>query len=374
MRSARRRIAGVLLLAAWGLGVREAQAAEPRVRVRLFASERPITVAPEGAPTRLVGPGRGAAELFVDGRNHPSPLRVGAKGAVRVGGATYRGAIEVHRSASGLEVVNEVPLEDYVAGTLHREVSPHWEREALRAQAVAIRTYALHRMAVAPRGRRHDLEASPGDQVYGGIEAETSGARQACQETRGEYLVWSGRPILAAFHSTAGGRTASAEEVWGRPVPYLVSREVIGEAGSPHSAWRVGVSRAELGGALDRAGKPVGSPRGLRILERSASGRVSQLRVDGTGGSRTLSGKTLRAALGSRLLKSTLFEVQRSGEGFVFTGAGYGHGVGMSQWGARALARGGADYRKILARFYPGARLQRLGVDAKSYAVREPVR
>jgi stage II sporulation protein D len=157
-------------------------------------------------------------------------------------------------------------------------------------------------------------------------------------------------------------------------VPYLVSREVIGEAGSPHSAWRVGVSRAELGGALDRAGKPVGSPRGLRILERSASGRVSQLRVDGTGGSRTLSGKTLRAALGSRLLKSTLFEVQRSGEGFVFTGAGYGHGVGMSQWGARALARGGADYRKILARFYPGARLQRLGVDAKSYAVREPVR
>jgi len=101
---------------------------------------------------------------------------------------------------------------------------------------------------------------------------------------------------------------------------------------------------------------------------------VGQLRVDGTGGSRTLSGKALRAALGSRLLKSTLFEVQRSGEGFVFTGAGYGHGVGMSQWGARALARDGADYRRILARFYPGARLQRLGVDGKSYAVREPAR
>ena len=373
MRSLGRGIAAGLLLAASGTAAPDARA-EPRVRVRLFASERPVSLAPEGSPSRLVGPGRGAAELFVDGRSRPSPLRLGGAGSVRVGGASYRGAIEVHRIASGLEVVNEVPLEDYVAGTLHREVSPHWEREALRAQAVAIRTYALHRMSIAPRGRLHDLEASPGDQVYGGIEAETSGARRACRETQGEYLTWSGRPILAAFHSTAGGRTASAEEVWGQPVPYLVSREVTGEAGSPHAAWRVGVSPAELGGALARAGKPVGSPRALRILERSPSGRVGQLRVDGTGGSRTLSGKALRAALGSRLLKSTLFEVQRSGEGFVFTGAGYGHGVGMSQWGARALARDGADYRRILARFYPGARLQRLGVDGKSYAVREPAR
>jgi stage II sporulation protein D len=373
MRSARRRIAGGLVLAALGVGVGAAQA-EPRVRVRLFASERPVTLAADGAPARRVAPGPGPGRLLVDGRSHPSPLRLAAAGAVRVGGAAYRGAIEVHRSAAGLEIVNEVPLEDYVAGTLHREVSPQWEREALRAQAVAIRTYALHRMAVAPRGNRYDLEASPGDQVYGGLEAETDGARRACLETEGEYLAWSGRPILAAFHSTAGGRTASAEEVWGRPLPYLVSREVAGEAGSPHSAWRVGVSPAELGGALASAGKPVGSPRALRILERSPSGRVSWLRVDGSAGSRTVSGKTLRAVLGPQRLKSTLFDVQRAGAGFVFAGAGYGHGVGMSQWGARALARGGTDYRGILARFYPGARLQRLGGDAKSYAARGPVR
>jgi stage II sporulation protein D len=374
MRRAGRWIAGGLLLAASGFAAGEGARAEPRVRVRLSAGERPVTIAAQGAPTRVVAPGRAPGELLVDGRRHASPLRLGAAGAVRVGEAAYRGAIEVHRSAAGIEIVNEVPLEDYVAGTLHREVSPGWEREALRAQAVAIRTYALHRMAVAPRGHRYDLEASPGDQVYGGMDAETDGARRACRETEGEYLAWSGRPILAAFHSSAGGRTASAEEVWGRPVPYLVSREVVGEAGSPHAAWRLGVSRAELGGALAHAGKPVGSPRALRVLERSASGRVSELRVDGSAGSRTLSGKGLRAALGAQRLKSTLFEVQRSGEGFLFTGAGYGHGVGMSQWGARALARRGDDYRRILARFYPGARLQRLGAGAKSYAVRGPVR
>jgi stage II sporulation protein D len=373
MRRAGRWIAGGLVLAASGFAAGEVRA-EPRVRVRLFSSERPVTIAPEGAPTRLVAPGRAPDELLVDGRRHASPLRLGAAGAVRVGDAAYRGAIEVHREAAGIEIVNEVALEDYVAGTLHREVSPGWEREALRAQAVAIRSYALHRMAVAPRERHYDLEASPGDQVYGGMAAEAGGTCRPCRETAGEYLAWSGRPILAAFHSTAGGRTASAEEVWGRPVPYLVSREVSGEAGSPHAAWRLGVSRSELGGALAHAGKPVGSPRALRILERSASGRVSELRVDGSAGSRTLAGKTLRAALGAQRLKSTLFEVQRSGERFVFTGAGYGHGVGMSQWGARALARRGDDYRRILARFYPGARLLRLGADARSYAVRGPVR
>jgi stage II sporulation protein D len=262
-----------------------------------------------------------------------------------------------------------------VAGALHREVSPGWEREALRAQAVAIRTYALHRMAIAPRGHLHDLEASPGDQVYGGMDAETNGARRACRETRGEYLAWSGRPILAAFHSSAGGRTASAEEVWGEPVPYLLSRAVAGEDGSPHAAWRLGVSAGELGAALARAGKSVGEPRELRILERSPSGRVGLLRVDGAAGSRTLSGKGLRAALGPQRLKSTLFDVRRSAGGFVFSGAGYGHGVGMSQWGARALAREGADYRAILERFYPGTRLRRLeGGGPRSYAVHESAR
>jgi stage II sporulation protein D len=372
MRCVLRGIAVGLVLAATGAAARSA-GAESRVRVRLFASQRPVAVQPEGSPARLVAPGPGASELVVDGRSSRSPVRLAGAGSVRVGGASYRGAIEVHRTRAGLEVVNEVPLEDYVAGTLHREVSPHWEREALRAQAVAIRTYALHRMAIAPRGRHHDLEASPGDQVYGGLEAETGGARRACQETRGEYLVWSGRPILAAFHSSAGGRTASAEEVWGAAVPYLLSREVTGEQGSPHAAWRLVVPAAELAGALARAGGSVGSPREVRILERSPSGRAGVLRVDGTAGSRTVTGKALRSALGPQRLKSTLFEVRRSGRDFVFTGAGYGHGVGMSQWGARALARAGADYRAILARFYPGARLERLD-GAKSYAVREAAR
>lgn len=369
MRSLGRGIAVGLLLAAAGAGPRGA-IAEPRVRVRLLASERPVLIAPQGSPGRLVAPGRGVSDLSVDGQSRPSPLHLGGSGSVRVGTTTYRGAIEVHRSASGIEVVNEVPLEDYVAGTLHREVSPDWEHEALRAQAVAIRTYALHRMAHAPRGRLHDLEAGPGDQVYGGLDAETGGARRACRETRGEYLAWSGRPILAAFHSSAGGRTASAEEVWGQPVPYLVSRDVPGEDRSPHSAWRVGLSEGELGRALARAGKPVGSLLDVRILERSSSGRVGRLRVDGTDGSRMLSGKALRQVVGPQVLKSTLFDVDRVGASFVFTGAGYGHGVGMSQWGARALARGGADYRRILARFYPGARLQRLDGDTRSYAAR----
>jgi stage II sporulation protein D len=254
--------------------------------------------------------------------------------------------------------VNRVPLEHYVAGTLGRETYPGWEDETFKAQAVATRTYALHEAARHADGP-FDLEGGTRGQVYGGFDAESPQVVAAAAATRGEYLAWRGRPILAVFHSASGGRTASAEEVWGQALPYLVSVPVENEEDSPDTYWRASVSRTTLGRALVPLGVQVGPVRELRVVERSPSGRAWTVQVRGREGTKEIEARALRESLGAKVIRSTLFEIRSTPEGFLIVGSGHGHGVGMSQWGAEAMARRGAGYREILASFYPGTELVR---------------
>ena len=269
-----------------------------------------------------------------------------------------RGSLVVQRTESGLRVVNGVPLEDYVAGTLGSEIYPSWDAETLKAQAVVARTYALHKKA-RRAGEAFDVRASAADQVYGGVVAETPAVRAAVRGTRREVLVYRGEPILAAFHSSSGGQTASAEEVWGRAVPYLVSRPVPHEEDSPDTYWRASVSGTTLGRALAPLDLRLGAVRQVRVEGRSASGRALRVQLQGTEGSESLEARALRSALGRSVIRSTLFEVRNAEDGFIFVGSGHGHGVGMSQWGAQAMATHGASYREILEWFYPGTQLVR---------------
>ncbi len=295
----------------------------------------------------------------IDGKVRRGPTQIEAPGPHEVDGRRVRGSLKLIRHAGGLRVVNELALEDYVAGTLLGEVSEGFGDVVLRAQAIAIRTYALHRRA-HPRSPDYDVEASTAGQVYLGEGGETPAVLEAVEATRAQILTFDGAPILAAFHSAAGGRTATAAEVWGRAVPYLVSVGVPGEEDSPDTYWRAPVSSDHLAAALDAAGKGVGRVRDVTVAERTPSGRSATLRVRGSDGDVALSGESLRRVLGATRLRSTLFEVRRTADGFVFVGSGNGHGVGMSQWGARALARSGSNHRQILARFYPGARIERI--------------
>ncbi len=329
----------------------------PEVRVLLHRGPGPLRIGARGVPGLVVEPAPGGVR--VPGRGVVDSLRLGP-GPVRVGKNWYRGTLEVRAGRDGLEVINRVDLESYVAGTLMREVYPAWDDAVLRAQAVVARTYALHQR------RRHrrdafDLTADARSQVYGGIAAEMPRAWEAVEATRGEYLSFGGEPILAVYHSTSGGRTASSEEVWGEARPYLVSREVRGEDPSPASRWRAEVSAEELGEALAELGIEVGRPTELRVERRSRSGRAAALRVRGARGEARLDARALRRALGASRLRSTRFDVRGERGRFVIEGTGAGHGVGMSQWGARAMAARGADYREILAAFYPGTTLERLG-------------
>ncbi len=335
-------------------GLPRDESSGPRpVRVLLYAGPGPVSA---GRHQVLPVPGAAAGEggVLVDGTPVAAPWRLA--GPVALNGVRYRGSVEISRGPEGLQVINRVPLEEYVAGTVAREVYPGWHPAVLRAQAVVARTYALYRMA-RRRNAAWDVVSGARSQVYGGIDAEMPSTVRAVRATRGEHLAYEGRPILAAYHACAGGRTASAEEVWGGQVPYLVSQAVEGEEDAPSTYWRIPVSTATLGRVLAGAGHAVGTPQRVRVSARSPSGRVRRVRIEGSSGEAEVTGRTLRGEGGA--LPSTLFEVRESEGGFVFVGSGSGHGVGMSQWGARAMARRGAGYEEILARFYPGTTLRR---------------
>jgi stage II sporulation protein D len=271
-------------------------------------------------------------------------------GLVGSGPAAGREPLVRVRDANG--AVARVGLESYVERAVAGEVWASWPVEALKAQAVVARTYALHERQ-RNAAQRYDVESSVLSQRFArGPVAR--GIRAAARATAGEYLSWSDAPILAAFHSSAGGRTASASEVWGEDLPYLRSVESPDDA-APDYFWTYQIGLEDLRAALREAGL---DPRGrrVRVIERSPSGRAAQLEVLGA----RLSGRDLREVLGGRALRSALFDVRIEDGNARFLGSGAGHGVGLCQWGARELALRGRSYAEILTHYYPGTGLRRL--------------
>ncbi|MEE3327309.1 MAG: SpoIID/LytB domain-containing protein [Myxococcota bacterium] len=323
-------------------------------RVLLKSSSEPFSLTARGRSHRFSASGSKGL-IRVDGSEAASWR--GPWGKYQIDGMTVQGRMEVIPLNGRVAAVAHVPLDEYVEGALVGEIPSLWAPEALRAQAVVSRTYALYQRGQRS-GHPYDVSATTAHQVYKGSGAPAS-IRDAVRDTECRVLTHGGKPILAAFHSAAGGRTASAEEVWGRDLSYLVSRDVDGEDDSPDTYWRLALSKSTLESVLRDGGHRVGGIRGLRVTSRSGSGRVLSLRVRGSRGEAELSGVWLRRALGPSVLKSTLFELREGEDGrFVLIGSGRGHGVGMSQWGARALARRGVSYPRILSGFYPGTRLE----------------
>jgi len=279
-------------------------------------------------------------------------------GQSRLAGQRVPGVLTVVPLGGRMALIAEVPLETYVAGVLKGEIPALWKAHALRAQAVASRSYGLHQRLSTSARRPYDVEANTRHQVFA-LGRPLKSVARAVEATRCEVLTWRGEPILAAFHSASGGRTASSQEVWGKHLSYLTSNEVKGEDDSPDTYWRTAVSRTTMGELLEGMGLGVGEVWAAQVLSRSESGRVVKLRFMGSEGEIRLSGQKFRSLVGESALKSTLFELSVNEGTFVFVGSGRGHGVGMSQWGAQGMARQGALYTEILSSFYPGTHLTR---------------
>jgi stage II sporulation protein D len=258
-------------------------------------------------------------------------------------------------AAPGSGEVVELRLEDYVAGVVAGEMPASFPPEALKAQAVAARSYALTRKIEAQAaGRAFDIGAGVLAQVW--RERPGAAARAAADATAGEVLVLGRDPVEAYFHAACGGRTEGGLAALGRDLPYLAPVEC-GRCGSaPGSRWTLHVPAGELARA---AGLP-GEATGARVAARTATGRAERVEIAAGGRTAAVSAVDLRQRLGFSRLPSLRFEVRPGAGGFTLEGRGRGHGAGLCQWGAAGLAREGRGYREILARYYPGADVVRM--------------
>ena len=295
---------------------------------------------------------RGAA-IEVDGRR-AGVFRLASERPIRLNGREYPGRLELVRNGDGFAVVAEALLEDYLVGVLRAESNERWPIEALRAQAIVARTYAAyHRRLNA--GKPYHIVASTAHQQYAGRVPAGSPVWEAVRSTTGQVLLWEGELFPAFYHTESGGYTEDPRTVFAaRNMPALrpVRDEFAGA--SPHYAWSLDVRLADLGAALRRAGYDIGTATAIGIVERTPSLRAAWVVVYGARGSARLRGNDFRRILGYDALKSTLFAVAVDGRVARFAGRGWGHGVGMSQWGGKAMAEQGYAAERILEYYYPG--------------------
>lgn len=254
------------------------------------------------------------------------------------------------------EEIQELRLEDYVAGVVAGEMPGSFPPEALKAQAVAARSYALTRKVEAQAAnRRWDIASGVIAQVFAAGRASPQ-ARAAVDATHGEVLVQGMEPVEAYFHAACGGRTEAGMPALGRDLPYLASVECGRCDRAPRVRWSLEVGAAELG----RLAGLGGAATAAKVVARTASGRAEKVEVAARGRRVTLAATDLRQRLGWARLPSLAFDVREARRGFVFEGRGQGHGAGLCQWGAAGMAREGKDYREILRHYYPGTDVVRM--------------
>lgn len=317
----------------------------------------------------------------------------------------YRGYIFIERRSNGeLLVINYVGIDEYVSSVLGKEMSYTWPKEALKAQAVCARNFVL------TRGSTHkaygfDVCTTTHCQVYGGVVSEHENTRQAVEETKGIVARYNGELVGLYFFATSGGQTEDVENVWGTEYGYLKSVPDIYE--NPEKAskyrWSLSLTRAQIEEKLNNAGAAIGSLKKIEINSVSDSGRVTQMTFYGTEGKYIAKREKCRTILGlysqkftvaadgaisiittSGAAQTPLYTLSANGissvsgynaltgngtisnipfdengaNNYIIDGGGYGHGVGMSQWGARGMAENGFTYDQILHHYFTNIELE----------------
>jgi stage II sporulation protein D len=266
----------------------------------------------------------------------------------------FRGEIHFIRKDEHLSVINYIELEDYIKGILYHEVSHYWPQEALRAQAIVCRTFALYQMDKNSR-KEYDVTNDIYSQVYGGKTSERYRTNQAVQETKGLVLNYKGEIFPTYYHATCAGATEDASLVWDTDIPPL--RGVVCNfcKGSPHYKWHAVLSQEELKEKLAGAGFKINSINNILAEDKSKSGRILNLKIIGLPEDIQLPAKDFREIVGPNVIKSTNFKADVIDRDIIFDGLGWGHGIGLCQWGAYFMAKQGYTYREILQYYYPGS-------------------
>jgi stage II sporulation protein D len=273
------------------------------------------------------------------------------QGDIFLDGHIYSGLIEVRRDENGLHFINELPFDRYIEGVIAAEVGENWTFEALKAQAVISRTYALF-VKEQSEGKDYHITSSVLHQVYKGNNTNEN-IQLSVRETKGEILTYQGQPIRAFYHSTCIGNTELPKEVWRENYPYLQSVPCKGE-GSPYEHWvrRFDIEDFEAVLGIDGI-------KDIRIMSYTSTGRVRRIKVFAEASELEVKAVDLRRLIGYKELPSTQFTISNLGKYIIFEGSGYGHGVGLSQWGSLEMANEGIGYAAILHHYYPGAVLEK---------------
>ncbi|MBF0571508.1 MAG: SpoIID/LytB domain-containing protein [Candidatus Omnitrophica bacterium] len=266
----------------------------------------------------------------------------------------FRGEVTLIRTPDNrITVVNVINVEDYIKGVLYHEVSHHWPMEALKAQAVAARTYALY--SINPAGKPYDVTNDIYSQVYGGRNSERYRTDLAVDYTRGLILTYNGQIIPAYFHATCGGMTEDARELWHlTDIPPLRAVPCAFCQNSPHFRWKKNFRLKEIQDALNLHGYKVGSIKDISVVDRDRSERIDHLKIAQKNGQDfIIKGKDFRDLIGPNVIMSNNYEIVMHGYYVDLIGKGWGHGVGMCQWGALGMARQQFNYKQILSYYYP---------------------
>lgn len=379
-------VAGFLLL----IGLPSCLAAEPRTNLtpEILSSAPTVRVAlandGRGKNVEIRGPFRALPSGGPDARGDAlasSPVTIEgdaiAVGAYRFPGSTvrfeptedgtlvwdgiaYHGALEIRRTADGrVLVVNEVNLEEYVAGVLGNEMPLEWPEAALRAQAIAARTYAVYQVRTGSRDG-YDLETDTRSQVYRGLDRETPLARRIVAETAGVILTYRWKIFCTYFHSTCGGETIGAHVVFGGEEIEPLSGVRCGYCqSSRYFRWSHRIPLADLPPILARLGATVGAVRDVAV-EPGPAGRAATVRFETDRGAVSVPAARFRMEAGASDIRSTAFDVLVVDGAAEIRGRGWGHGVGLCQVGAKGMAEAGYDALQILQHYYPGSEMVRL--------------
>ncbi len=255
--------------------------------------------------------------------------------------------------------VKEMPIEEYVAGVVAGEMQKDWPENAYAAQAIKARTFTMKRLQEtedkAISTEHEEAQAYKPENITPEIE-------QAVQKTKGEVAIYQDNYIKGWFHSSAGGETTTAKvglNYQKAEPPYIKSVDSPDEeAPDDIKSWQVALTQQDIIKVLKSAGEEASQVSNLKIEEKDDTGRITKLKITHDQGTKVMHGADFREAVGPDKLKSTMVEeINKQGDKFVFSGHGYGHGVGMSQWGAYKLAKDGRKPEEIIDHYFKGVKI-----------------
>lgn len=351
-------------------------AADPFVRVLVLDNRDSISLAVKGAyrvystpsdklltggyilHTRVKGSDQGISFGARELKFSKIRIAVPSDSTIYLDGRSFRGAVDIVRKDNmKLMAINRVDLEEYLYGVLYNEVSHRWPIEAIKAQAIAARTFAIYQ-ARQNKQQDYDLTNDIYSQVYSGATSERWATTRAVKLTAGQVLVYKGDIFPTYYHATCGGRTESASNLWNIDIEPLKGVECGFCKDSPHYKWNKNIPLLEIEKKLNDSGYKIGKIKSVVVLSKNISGRIDKLEIkDDSGVSCILTGKDFRRLIGPNDLRSTNFEPVISNDKLVINGIGWGHGVGMCQWGANGMAGHGKNAQEILNLYYPGAEI-----------------